>query len=148
MNMQVPLVKKCEHIYLEWPKQNVVLFNMQKFIRPHRAFSHPSNDKLVNFLRLARLSKINSKTSLVLDDVVKQCKNYEHYGPSLIRLKTAIHSEESLGFGDKGFVVLIFPCKKAVLHLVDIVHRFFATSFRMLTEVAKVSIQRMCRSLW
>ena len=54
LNINVSLTRKLGHIYMEWKRIDKILFTKRELIKIHRNFSHPSNDKLLNLLKLAR----------------------------------------------------------------------------------------------
>lgn len=95
----------------------------------YRGFTHPANDKVLKFLRLARPAGSNSETATSLNDVSAACKNCQHYGPAPIRFKASIPSEENLVFGNEISVNLMFLDGKALLHVVYTAARFSAATF-------------------
>ena len=46
LDLQVPVVRKRGHIYLEWRQKHKILFTKSELVKIHRNFSLPSTDKL------------------------------------------------------------------------------------------------------
>ena len=48
LDLQIQIVRKRGHVYLEWTKKDTILFTKNELVKLHRNFSHPSSDKLYN----------------------------------------------------------------------------------------------------
>ena len=129
LQLQTPLVRKNGHVYLEWPKHQRVFFTIPELLRLHRGFSHPATDKLFNLLRMARPYETNQETKHVLDKIKQACDTCQRLGPTPIRFKASIPTEDSVKFGEELSMDLMFLDGKALLHIVDTATRFSAATF-------------------
>lgn len=118
------LKTKHGHVYLKWSEMTEDFFTRQELIKLCRGFSHPPNNILLTLLLLTSPSKVNSKTSSILNDLVKQCRICQHYGPSPIRFIATAPIGKNLVFGDEISVYLMIPIRKAALHVTDTANRF------------------------
>lgn len=119
LNIEVSLAQKNEHIQLERPKADFMLFTQQELLKLHQVFSHPANDKLPNLLWLSSPPEVDAITAFVLNNIVKHCKNCQHRVPSIIIFKPTVPTEDKLVFGDEISVGLMFLNRKDVLHVDD-----------------------------
>lgn len=53
LDIDIPLTRKHGHVYLEWSKNERILFTKKELIKLHHNFSHLASDKLLNLLKLA-----------------------------------------------------------------------------------------------
>lgn len=51
-NWELSIVRKLGHAYLEWSKSDSILYTKTELLRLHRGFQHPSDDKLLNLMKL------------------------------------------------------------------------------------------------
>ena len=129
LQLSTPLVRKNGHVYLEWPTSKSVLFSSPELLRLHRGFSHPATDKLYNLLRTARPYETNQETKLVLDQIKQACDTCQRLGPTPVRFKASLPTQDSVKFGEELSMDLMFLDGKALLHIVDTATRFSAAAF-------------------
>ncbi len=129
LNLATPLVRKLGHIYLEWNKEDKILYTKQELVRIHRHFSHPATDKLLNLLKLARPWETDSETKDILEEIKKNCETCQRFAPPPIRFKVTLPTEDELVFGDELSIDLMWIDGKATLHIIDTATRFSAATF-------------------
>ena len=127
--LSISRIRKNGYVYLEWPKRDHIFFSSPELLRLHRGFSHPATDKLYNVLRMARPYETNPDTKQVLDQIKQACDTYQRLGPTLIRLKTSLPTEDSAKFGEELSMDLMFLDGKALLHIFDSATRFSSAAF-------------------
>lgn len=57
------------YVYLGWNTENKMNYSQYDLKRLHRAFSHPTTDKLVNFLKLARTHEVDAEPKDILERI-------------------------------------------------------------------------------
>lgn len=62
LNVDVLLTRRHGHIYLEWVKNECILFTEKELLKINRSFSHPATDNLFNLLKLAQLWETDDRT--------------------------------------------------------------------------------------
>ncbi len=129
LEISTPLVRKLGHVYLAWAERDKILFTKQELLKLHRAFSHPTADKLLNLLKLARPWETDAETKKILEDIAKNCDTCQRFSAPPVRFKVTLPTEESLVFGDELSLDLMWIDGKAVLHIVDTATRFSAATF-------------------
>lgn len=67
LSLEIDLKVKYDYIYYEWKKIKKLLFTRQELVKLHRYFSHPRNDKLLNFLKLSKPQKVDNETINILE---------------------------------------------------------------------------------
>lgn len=79
-----PLVRKNEHIYLEWQKKHNMLYTYAELGKLHRNILHPSFDILLNLLKLARPWKTDTGTMKILEDIDCRCDACQRLSRGLV----------------------------------------------------------------
>lgn len=116
-------------MYLECWNNNKILCTQHELVRLYKKFSHPSNGKLQNLLKPARLWGINHETRTILDDITSICNACQRISLSLLRIKISLPSKNNLVFGDERSVGLIFSHWKAILYNIGTATRFSAATY-------------------
>lgn len=130
LDFDIPLIRKNGHVYLEWSKTERILFTKKELIKPHRNFSHPTADKLLNLLKLAIPWETDEKSKDIFEDIAKNCDTCQRHSAPPIRFKVSLPTEEqNLVFGDELSLDLMWLDSKAVLQIVDTATRFNAATF-------------------
>lgn len=99
LNIEVSQTPENVHIFLEWPSPKLALLIRQKEIKLECGFLHPTYHVMRNLLRLPVLSEFNPETSYILSNTSKNCRSFQHYGPSPIGFKATTPLKEQLVFG-------------------------------------------------
>ena len=128
-NWEHPVVRKLGHAYVEWKPSDQILFTRAELLRLHREFQHPSDDKLLSFLKKARPSEFNGETRKILEEISSACNTCQRLGPKPLRFKGTLSSGEELIFGEELSIDLMFIDSEAILHIVDTATRFSAAVF-------------------
>ena len=129
LDINIPLVRKHGHIFIEWEEHHKVLFTKKELVKLHKNFSHPASDKLFNLLKLARPWETDDNTKALLEEIAKNCDTCQRFTSPPVRFKASLPTEEDLVFGDELSIDLMFLDGKAVLHIVDTATRFSAATF-------------------
>lgn len=101
-----------------------ILFTKQELSNFRRGFSHPVGDKLLNIINLAGPDEMNYETFKVLEEVSKHCLDYQCYGSSPRKFKSATLIEDAHVFGDEISIDIMFLDGKVLLHVVDLATLF------------------------
>ena len=129
LQLSIPVFRKLGHVYLDWTKTSHALFTRSELLKMHRGFSHPTNDKLLNLLKLARPHEMNHDTVKTLEGIKRACDNCQRLGPTPLRFKVSLPSMEDVKFGEEASMDLMFLDGKAVLHIIDTATRFSTATF-------------------
>lgn len=94
----------------------------------HRAFGHPSVEKLSNLLSVARPEEMNGSVRTAIDHLTKRCGTCSKTSARPRRFKLTVGSED-LRFNHVVAVDVMYLDGRAVLHAVDEATHFSAASF-------------------
>jgi len=129
LDITVPVIRKFGHIYLEWAPHERILYTKSELTKLHRAFSHPTNDNLLNLLKLARPAEANSDAAVMLEEIRKSCDTCQRLGTAPMRFKVSLPDENELKYGEEISMDLMFIDNQAILHIVDTATRFSAACY-------------------
>ena len=118
-NITVPIVRKFGHVYLEWKREDIVLFSRSELLKLHRGFRHPTVTKLLNLIRKARPHEATEATTRILKEISKSCNTCQKLGSQTTRIKTTLPTLQEVKFGEEISMDLMFIEGKAILHIVD-----------------------------
>ena len=113
----IPLHLKKGHLYIEWPNTEV-LFTRSELKQMHKNFSHPSNNALINVLKRARPSDVNSETKKMLEDIVARCKQCQTFRskPTIFRVSLPM---DEIVFNHEIEVDIMWIDGDAIIHIID-----------------------------
>eukprot|EP00171_Calliarthron_tuberculosum_P023580 IDg23580t1 len=133
MGWQVPTKRKLGHIFLEWG-ENKIMFTKTELQRLHRAFYHPSDEKLLNLMRRAKPKQAETHDAKLLKEISKKCDTCQKFGPKPNRFQVTLPKEEDLVFGEELSMDLMNIRGNKILHLICTSTRFSAAVFVDLNE--------------
>ena len=128
-NISLPVVRKSGHVYLEWKREDAVLFSRSELIKLHRGFRYPTDIKLLNLIIKARLHEATEATTKVLKAISKSCNTCQMLGSQPTRFKTTLPTLKDVKLGREISMDLMFTEGKAILHIVDTAIRFSSAIF-------------------
>ena len=128
-NISGPIVRKFGHVYLEWKREDAVLFSRSEMLKLHRGFRHPTDTKLLNLIRKAPPHEATEATTKVLKEISKSCNAGQRLGSQPTRFKTTLPALQEVKFGEEISMDLMFIEGKALLHIVDTATRFSSAIF-------------------
>lgn len=129
LNLKIPLVRKHGHLYLEWSKNDTIMYTKSELFKLHRNFSHPTSERLLNLLKLARPYENHTETRKIIEDICRNCDTCQRFSVPPVRFKVSLPNEDELVFGDEISIDLMFLDNCSVLHVVDTATRFSAATF-------------------
>jgi hypothetical protein len=125
---EIQLIRKMGHVYLEWSPTDRVLYTKAELTRLHRGFYHPTNKKLLELLRRARMEDLDTESKKVLEDISAACVTCQYLGPKPVRFRASLPSDDLI-FGDELSIDLFWVDGAAVLQVVDVATKFTASTF-------------------
>ena len=128
-SISAPVVRKFGHVYLEWKREDAVLFSRSEMLKFHRGFRHPTDTKLLNLIRKARPQEATEATTRILKEISKSCNTCQRLGLQPSRFKTALPTLQEVKFGEEISMDLMFIEGRAILHIVDTATRFSSAIF-------------------
>ena len=128
-NISVPVVRKFRHVYLEWKREDAVLFSRSELLKLDRGFRHPTDTKLLNLIRKARSHEATEAITKVLKEISKSCNTCQRLGSQPTIFKTTLPTLQEVKFGEEISMDLMFIEGKAILHIVDTATRFSSAIF-------------------
>jgi hypothetical protein len=105
-----------------------VLFTKTELIKMHRAFFHPSTEKLMNLLKRADPLKVNEEARKSLLEIVSACRTCQTFSAKPLRFSVRL-SDEKIIFNDEISLDLVWLDGESALHVVDTATRFGAAVF-------------------
>lgn len=73
-NWQLPIRRKCGHMFVEWGPCDV-RFSRSELQKLHLHFFHANVQKLYNLLKRARPDELNADTKKMLEEIAEACRN-------------------------------------------------------------------------
>lgn len=132
------------HPFIHWDAFIQMFSNYTQLRRLHNLFGHPHADKFYNVLKRAELETVDTKTRLMLEDIMRKCKPCQTYAKAPRRFKFALRKDKY--FNHTVFVDIFYIDSKRVLYVVDEATRYQAASG--LPTVAAESVWRTLRLCW
>jgi hypothetical protein len=129
--------KKAQHLRLDndhllhlWTPETActTLYTEVEVRKLHRAFGHPSVEKLANLLKTARPDEVNADVRQAIDALSKECDVCSRTGTAPRRFKLTMGMDD-VQFNHVVAVDVMFLDGKMVLHMVDEATHFQAASF-------------------
>ena len=120
------LTYKNGHLYREWPGATI-LFNRAELEKLHRRFAHPSVEKLMNLLRRAKPTEVDSQTAKILQEITDSCDPCQRLSPKPYVFQVSM--PDAIQFNHEVIVDLMWIDKEPVLHVVDRGTHFSSATF-------------------
>jgi hypothetical protein len=113
------------HLFLQTPAE--LLYTQKELTRMHVALAHPSSDKLLQLLKVARPNDTAPDTLALLKEVRNSCRTCTLYGPPPHRVRSSM--PEKIRFNHHLVLDLFHLSGDACLHIICKGTRFSATLF-------------------
>lgn len=90
IDTNIVLVRKHGPIYLEWKTNERILYTKTQLINMHRNLSHPTTEKFVNLLKLAKPLATDEETRRILEEIAKNCDDCQRFTTQHVRFKVSL----------------------------------------------------------
>jgi hypothetical protein len=129
--------KKRGHLYIKDPTTTSILYTRSELVKLHRAFFHPSTDKLYSLLKRSKPTEVHEDTRRQLRQIVKACLTCQTFASQPLRFSVRL-PDEKLVFNDELIMDLLWLDGEPALHVVDTATRFGAAVFLEGQDVEQV----------
>lgn len=91
-NLNIPVQRKREHVYLKWSSESAIMYKHTELIKLHLNFFHPASEKPINLPKLAVSWEANSETKAILEEIQTKFDTFQRYSAGPIRFKVSMPS--------------------------------------------------------
>lgn len=131
-----PLVRKGNHIYLEWG--NEAHYTTTELDRLHRHFAHPHPERLAAILRQAKDPNVTTGTRQQLDQLSEECDVCQRLARAPGRFRVALPPGD-IAFNRTVLIDIMYLDGDPVLYVIDKDTRFGAAGFMSAGETAEAT---------
>jgi hypothetical protein len=133
---KTPLARKLGHISLEFRKEDRVLFTTAELVKLHRAFVHPSAEKLLKLLKRVKPHDLPPDTLMKLQKIAEACATCQETAVPQQRFKVAFPHDGR--FAEEIALDLQYIDGISLLHLIDLTTGFGAAQWLQSATVEAV----------
>lgn len=124
--ISTPLVRKGNHLYLEWGAE--AHYTTMELDRLHRHFAHPQPERLAALLRRVKDPKATPGTRQQLDKLSEECEICQRLSRAPGRFRVALPPDD-ICFNRTVLLDVMYLDGSPVLHVIDKNTRFGAAAF-------------------